>query len=50
MRYYYKKLDESAWFNLRVPLYANVEGYTEITEEEWNQHLIDIEPESEEVK
>lgn len=37
MRYYYKKDDNSGFLNLKSPLVDIPEGYTQITESEFNQ-------------
>lgn len=43
MRYYYKKKDNTAYLSLKTPDYENNEDYVRITEEEWNQHLQQVE-------
>ena len=48
-RYYYKKLDETAWFNLKSPDYKDNPEYMEITEDEWNAHIEEISPKPEAV-
>ena len=47
-RYYYKTTDESGWLNLKTPAFDGVEGYVAITEEEWNEHIAELEKPSEE--
>ncbi len=41
-RYYYKTTDGSGWLNLKSPL--NDPKYIAITEEEWNAHMVEIQP------
>lgn len=42
MRFYYKKKDGTAYFNLKTPVYDDNEDYEKMTEEEWQQHLEEI--------
>jgi len=42
LRFYYKKLDGTEWYNLKTPDYEGVEGYVTITKEEFEAHLADI--------
>ena len=42
MRYYYKTKDNSAWWSLKTPDFANDSDKVAITEQEWNAHLEEL--------
>ena len=46
MRFYYKLPNGSAWWNLKTP--DKPEGAVEITEQEWNQHIAELEAQANE--
>ena len=43
MRYYYKTQDESGWLSLKSPDFDNNSNYVKITEQEFNEHLQELE-------
>ena len=45
IRYYYKTKDNTGWLNLKTPDYDSVKGYVRITEQEWNEHIAELEAE-----
>lgn len=50
MRYYYKTQDGKAWWNLKTPDYDNDPNKIKITQEEFEAHIAELEPVSEQLQ
>ena len=46
MRYCYKSLDGKAWWSLKTPDFENDSSKIEITEQEFNAHVAELERQS----
>ena len=44
-RYYYKTKDNKGYLNLKTPDFDSDKNYIKITEEEWNEHIAELEEE-----
>lgn len=47
-RHYYKAKDGKSWYSLKTPDFADNPDYIEISEQEWNEHIAELEAQAQE--